>query len=359
MRVARLLPIVLLAALAPGLAAATEAGAAHAEDLPAAGARGGVAGAAAPWVAKCMAVQDIPGDTAPAAAAEKGCDAQAAYYAALDANSGADWDKVRACALAEGDDGVLMMLYANGLGVKRDLRRALRHACALGGAPAELEGRVEHLSALMQSPPAARQNFDLCDDITSGYMQGVCAHIASVREAKRRGAELERLAAGLAEAQRPLWDRLQKAHAAFAEARGTDETDMSGTARAALAIMAEDAERDTLAEDLRRCARGEAPKAGPGDYAAADAALNAAYKAVMRAKTTEADGGEPGQLGYSTITRAGVQKTQKLWLKYRDAWAAYAKARCPEGDPEAWSAQLTRRRAAQLEELRDMAGDGE
>jgi hypothetical protein len=95
------------------------------------------------WYRQCMRVEHA---VAPAAdtttAASATCDASALYYRKRSqaATSPAEWKMVRECALARGDNAVLMMLYANGFGVPRDTDIALHYACSLDfAAKAEME----------------------------------------------------------------------------------------------------------------------------------------------------------------------------------------------------------------------------
>ena len=73
----------------------------------------------------------------------------------------------------------------------------------------------------------------------------------------------------------------------------------------------------------------------PQALAAADAALNRAYQAVMRAPDT-------------TVAKADVRAAQRLWLAYRDAWTAFAALRYPALPRDVLQATLTEWRTKQL-----------
>ena len=54
------------------------------------------------------------------------------------------------------------MLYANGMGVARDYKAAIRFACELRRpTPAEMEFRIGHLDKLLKTGPGAA-NLDIC-----------------------------------------------------------------------------------------------------------------------------------------------------------------------------------------------------
>jgi uncharacterized protein YecT (DUF1311 family) len=278
----------------------------------------------------------------------QGCNPLGKYYDAL-RSARPDWQPVHRCAVQDRNDAVLMMLYANGYGVPRDVGRAITHACRVDSAPAEIEGRVEHLQRIEAGQDKAP--FDLCDDITSGMMGGFCADIAENAKAAQRNAALARLDAQSTPVQRTGFAALRKATDAFARSVGENETDLSGTARAAMSIGAQAAVQDELLADLRAAEGGKLPGGTGAGFAAADKALNDVYRKVM---ALPVDG--QGRVGDTTVTKNGIRTTQRAWIAYRDAWTAFAQARYPSVPAAAWQARLTERRTAQLRAWLDQAG---
>lgn len=270
----------------------------------------------------------------------RGCDSEKLYYGI---GIKADPVKARQCAFIEagrGDDSVfggrtmLMMVYANGRGAARNPDVAIHLACGIDGAPAESHGRVTHLAELRRKGGAA--DFDYCEDITSGLAGGYCAsHEESVAAAKREAAYAQ-LTAAWSPAQKAALARLRAAHKAFAEASGEGEVDHGGTARASMEIGAEETLRDELLAMLRQLEARRAPAYGHAQYAAADAALNAAYRKQLRG--VEADAGA------GAVTRQGIQGAQRAWLAYRDAFLAFAAVRYPAVPRESLATWLTEKR---------------
>jgi uncharacterized protein YecT (DUF1311 family) len=291
---------------------------------------------------------DLP--TPAQAASLKGCDAENLYYGET---APADPVKARLCAFAQaGGDGesesdelfsgrtVLMMLYANGMGVRRNLDLAIHYACNIEGAPMEYDGRVTHLDALRSKGPE-KEPFDFCNDITSGLAEGYCASRDQNLADPRRQRRIDALAQKAAPAAREAFAALRKAAYAFADARSGAEVDMSGTARAAMSIGAEEETRDQFVKVLDDFLAGRIPAGTPAQAKAADAALNAMWKRVGAHGERVQEGG--------TVTLAEVRGSQRAWLKYRDAFAAFAKA---EGKPaDGVVAALTAARSAQLKDL--------
>jgi len=313
--------------------------------------------AEAPSVAIChrLAGRAPPPADRPTAAqreALKGCSSEALYYGELGAPN---FVKARLCAFVEDEDGmgtsaeqdvfsgqtILMQLYANGLGgVRRDLDQATAYACTLDGAPAEIEGRVAHLQALKSKPQTKR--FDYCDDITSGLAEGFCATRDADIAKRGRAAKTAAIEARVPVAARPALAALRKASDAFVDARG-GEVDESGTARAEMEIDAEEAVRNAFTVHLAQLIDGRWPQASPAQAKAADAALNIAYgKAMAYLASTD---------NLSTVKPDDTRKAQRAWIRYRDAFLAFARAASPATAPEAIAAQLTQERIKDLQDL--------
>lgn len=297
------------------------------------------------WYQQCMRVARL----APPPAARAGsCKATDLYYLKRDqeTTSEAEWRQVRACAQAGGDDAVLMMLYANGYGVARDADRAMYHACRLDTAKAEMEARISYLG----SSAAAHDShpFDLCDHITSGRMGAVCAGISEGRADRIRQARLEHFAHGLPPRARAPFARLRTAAKAFTQ-KTADEADMSGTGGAGFALADMGRRDEEFIETLLKAASGALPRASAAHLEQLDRQLNARYRALLGKPSEDKD--HPERLGYSTVTRADVRSTERVWLAYRDAWEAFlAAARLPV-DLVSVKAMLTRQRIAQLKRI--------
>jgi len=236
-------------------------------------------------------------------------------------------------------DVMLMTIYANGVGAPRDLDRAIAIACNLDGAPAEMDGRVNHLAKLRDQRWAGH-DFSFCDDITSGYAQGLCAaHDAAMEDAKRE-QRLSAVMAGWSDAEKRAFQPLERAEKGYAEARAGNEVDQSGTARAAMAIdEQQDQEKDFL-DLLQSLETGTVPATTGKQVDAADAELNAAYQRIQHVNNTAS---------WGTVTKDGIRMTQRAWLRYRDAWIAFARVRYPRVAPESLVATLTEKRTALLQ----------
>lgn len=300
------------------------------------------------WYRQCMRVERVD---LPAAHAlhpiDPACGATDLYYRKRSQarTSPAEWNAVRECALSSKNNAVLMMLYANGFGVARDTDIAIHFACSLDfAAKAEMEARVAHLARGL--PGGAI--FDQCDDVTSGLMGTVCAEIAATQESRVQAARLDRVAHTIPPAALRAFKTLRAAAEAYTRA-ATAEVDRQGTAASAMAIGHELRLREQFMRAVLDVIDGKVTAPRHADAAQLDAALNATYRQIMSAPVKQPDA--PGRIGDSTIDRAEIGKVERLWLAYRDAFAAF-RAKLPSGsDPDAITVLLMRQRVAELKSI--------
>ncbi|RZA35452.1 MAG: DUF1311 domain-containing protein [Lysobacteraceae bacterium] len=294
------------------------------------------------WYRQCMRVEGRSAPSLGSQAPAQRCNAGDLYYdmRSQAAASAAQWRQVRACALAQEDDAVLMMLYANGFGVQQDADIAIHHACKLEFiAKAEMESRIARLS----SPRPAGAVFDQCDDITSGHMGAVCAGIRAGQAERIRKARLDRHAAALAPSARRALIQLRAAADRYAAAA---ETNMEGTAAPGRAIARQAKLQEQFAQTLVKVLDNGLPAASSRDLARVDKELNAVYRSLMSPAPSEA--GRPERVGGSTITRTDVRQAERRWIAYRDAFLAF-RARLPSGaSREAIAVELTGQRLGEL-----------
>lgn len=295
------------------------------------------------WYRQCMQVErrSAPGLLDGKTSAST-CNATQLYYdkRGQASTSSKEWRQVLGCALAQEDDAVLMMLYANGFGVAKDTGIAIHHACKLEFiAKAEMEGRIAHLSG-PQRPGAV---FDQCDDITSGYMGTVCAGIREGQVDRDRKARLERTAQTMPHNARQAFAALRRAADRYA---GAAENDMQGSAAVGRAIAREGKLRTQFADTLSEVLDNKLPAASSQDLVRIDKELNTVYRNLMTPAPSEQQ--EPERVGSSTITRAEVRRAERSWIAYRDAFLAFRAQLASGPSRESIRVVLTRQRLAEL-----------
>jgi len=216
---------------------------------------------------------------------------------------------------------VLMMLYANGYGVKRNFDIAIHLASAnVWSAPAELDGRRSHLESMEKD--GTDSVFDFCDDITSGAMIGECEEI----QQEKKDYERSLLRAGIIK-NWPAKDTaalnvLNKIAYGFFEFRSMNEVDLSGTMRGAFMAEAEDSMETEYLEEIKKADNCEFIGRSKKEFDEADSLLNVTYKKVMSVPDSKA------QINWGTVTKETIRNTERKWIKYRDAWVQFSKVRC-------------------------------
>jgi uncharacterized protein YecT (DUF1311 family) len=304
------------------------------------------------WQADCARVKEaaLPAADQPDGAAKlalAGCRSEDLFYGI---GQSPDPQRARLCAYLErsagdtplfGGSAILMTIYATGVGARRNPDLAIRFACTLDGAPAEMQGRIAHLQKLKAS---ARKEivFDLCDDITSGFMMGACAAHAQRMEEAKRTARYRAKLAGRTASERAAFAKLRQAARAFFQARSSNEVDLSGTARAEFEVEEDERLEGSFAAFLDKLERGTVRPASEAELADADRRLNAVYGQVMNG---------PQRSDQTTVTTPDIRKTERTWPAYRDAWTEFAAMTFPHSDARGIKTWLTRERTRMLEEF--------
>lgn len=351
------LKVVLLCGLAAMSACRSQSQVSHDSAKPTATTSSAVAETAAPtsaasssapsWQSVCAAAErvEFPALDVPTSTEAKPGDARRYYYGI---GVPVDYERAREAAWMErASDGdrfaagtVLMMIYANGYGVERNLDLAIKLACegAEAQARAEIQGRVSHLES-MRTPPIGGP-FDFCDDVSGGEMEGYCAKLAEQRRDGQRQQALAALSQGWSAEQRASFDRLKAALNRFAELHAEKERDLSAVDRGTVVAEAQGELKQALVDDVQRFEQGKLPAYTQDEYSKADEELNRVYKETLVKDFSD-----------TTITAAGIKATEKAWLAYRDAWLALAAQRYAQTDQAAFKVWLTRKRTEQLRKL--------
>lgn len=278
------------------------------------------------------------------------CDATAYYYGI---GREKDFSAARACAQLErykkldtdgnifAGPGVLSMLFANGEGGPRDVETARRFVCENKGATAaEIEARlkvIDRIAANALSPP----RLDLCATVSSGPAEGWCAAVqVRLRDAKRYN-EMVVIFNALTPPQQEAFKALQTAEGNFEDVRGVKEIDQTGTARGAFTLAEQDRLRAQFVSDLKLFASPTFRQA----------VMLPVAEAKMQSDLAALRSNAPKLFQNTTLTMAGVDETQKVWLKLRDSWRAYGGLVYPTVGGDAIATQITRERLYQLRKL--------
>jgi hypothetical protein len=272
------------------------------------------------------------------AASPNGCDAEALYYGI---GVRRDPERARLCAFTQTPShaalepfagrAMLMTLYANGSGVRRDLDVAIHLACGIAGlAPAEYDARITHLAGL-RGTQARGRDFHYCDDIRGGLPEGLCAAHRAALARPQREATLRALIARWTPEERAAFEPLRRAFEEFVAASAAGDL-----ASPSLRGRLEQGLRDQFTDMLQRLSNGRAPRFTAGQFGTEDLQLNQAYRARLE---DERQYDAPG------ISVASLQNAQRAWLRYRDAFIAFSRVKYPNVARESLAAWITRNRS--------------
>ena len=124
-------------------------------------------------------------------AALRGCDAEALYYGL---GVSPDFVRARQCALEARqtpglpqpmDSGILMMLYANGLGVPTNYDLALRFACEWAEPPVDLALLLGALWGAKTGSQPLQKKLDECGVVSNGECELLATRLAGAAGAVR------------------------------------------------------------------------------------------------------------------------------------------------------------------------------
>jgi len=240
-----------------------------------------------------------------------------------------------------GGSAMLTVLYANGEGVEQNKALALRFACESG---LEDSGQKDILE-LPNKPHVAEneKKFKYCDEVQTTLEIGFCAAWDSEIQDQARLNSIRMLSADWPATQKNALFDLVKADDVYAKAHARGEIDLSGSGRAVWQLDAEWLLHERFVTALKAIENGQLPRGTAADFARADTTLNRIYKKAILVA-------EAGKSGYGAVQPEGIRDAERAWLKYRDAWIAFAKLRYPTCDPNAWLTLLTNDRIAVLED---------
>ena len=274
-----------------------------------------------------------------------GCKSEDLYYGF---GNTPDPVKARYCAYLEmdqedsfvfGGSSTLMMIYANGKGVKKNVDFAVKFACKLEGAPAEMEYRIQHLLDLKSNKSS--KPFDLCDDITSGFMQGHCAS----RDQRFTDAKLKRsldsVLVNWSEKDKQMFTILKQSFGKFSEARVRNEVDTTGTGRAAFQIEEESTLSEDFVDSVVQFEKGKLPRYAQADFIKADRDLNTTYGKIQSKR----------DFNWGSVKQVDIKHTQRVWLKSREAWVTFGLQKYPQVSEDSWRIWLTNKRIVMLKEF--------
>ncbi len=185
----------------------------------------------------------------------------------------------------------------------------------------------------MKTDSSKTPDFDLCNDITSGFMMGLCASIVNEKEKATRNKILNSIIIKWSEAQKKVFLKLQNASTEFTKERAGNEVDLSGTARSMFQSDEDAMQEKDFIESLQKLESGKAPKYTTAQWQIEDKKMNLLLNNIQMNK-------DP----WGTVTKDGIKITQNYWQKYRDAWVEFSEIKFPKYSSDSIRTWFTQKR---------------
>jgi hypothetical protein len=295
----------------------------------------------------CAAVQDVhlPEKDQPGTEEKKAlanCVSQDLYFGF---GQPTDPVKARKCAYVEMEQGkddldiagraILMMVYANGNGIDRNLDVALKLACEMQGTPADLAGNIYELQRFKNARSAFK--FDVCDHSAGRHLYNSCAVLQDRFDSVERAQKISAITKQWSEQDRKAFAPVQQAAQKFFRSRASREIDLGPTFEVSENAFME----NQFIAKLQQLQQGELPTFSAADLRKAQADLDQAYAATQK---------DPKRR-WGTGTVEGVRETQQVWTAYMDAWVKFGREKYPHVSADSWRTWLTQERLAMLQKL--------
>jgi uncharacterized protein YecT (DUF1311 family) len=254
----------------------------------------------------------------------------------------------------EGGSLTLAMIYANGIGVTRNVVMALRFVCEAESSDSVIDYALEELEREAKAPAPAtmKDYFTMCRHQGGTPEADLCAEWdEQVENAQRKSALAKIVSSWKSDEEKKALARLEVAADRYFHTHAAGELNRAGTIRGIQAMEELGSFRDEFVKDMRQLREGWMPKSGHTDYLRADHDLNLTYRALMaEAKAHEAE--------YGTVEPEDVQSTERAWIEYRDRWVGFAALVRPDVSADCWLTWLTRRRMEVLKNTALEVGSG-
>jgi uncharacterized protein YecT (DUF1311 family) len=198
---------------------------------------------------------------------------------------------------------------------------------------------IEDILALPNQLHVTEKKFKYCDEAFTTFEMNYCAEYEDeITEQKRQDA-FAGLSSHWPRADKDAFALLVKAEEDYVDAHGEGETYLGGTIRNLRVNGVEERQRDKFLAAVQEFESGHLPSGTEADYRKADFDLNATYRQTLALAAKQRFDEDDG-----LIKPADIEKAERAWLSYRDAWVAFAKLHYSHSDPNAWLTLLTRNR---------------
>ena len=264
----------------------------------------------------------------------RGCEAYQYYYGI---GRRKNYVKARQCAFSQpvpesGFSGelILMMLYANGQGVSRNLELAKKAACNSGLAGDDLKESIDALRTMAQPTKLAVQTFNFCDLVGTERSTDLCTWVKAQVDIQKYEPELATRRRTWTRLQQTAFDDVQKKWKIYIDLHADIEERRVGSdaalhRRAVLTIGKAEFLGSLLAFET-----GTTPGYDEESYKEIDSSLNEMWRANVLPDLLS---GKP--------EAQRIRRAQRAWLAYMESWVKFAAYRYGGVSPNVWRAYFT------------------
>jgi uncharacterized protein YecT (DUF1311 family) len=242
-----------------------------------------------------------------------------------------------------GGPATLAMIYANGLSVPRNIPLAMRFVCEASYSDYPIDTALNGLeaAATKPSPVAKKDYFKMCEYQGTTPIATICAEWDEQARNDERLQTIRTLTMNWKPSEISAFLQLRIYADTYFHSHAVGELNRAGTARGIQATEELGKFRDGFLNSLKTLNQHLPLHSLPDDYRKVDLTLNEIYGKLL--KNADAHKSE-----YGTVQPEGIRDTERAWLKYRDAWVAFAKLHYPSVNEDTWLTLLTNDRTAVL-----------
>lgn len=245
-----------------------------------------------------------------------------------------------------GGSNILMMIYANGLGVQRNLDLSIRLAqFNVPGTQEEIQNRIDHLKRLKWFP--FTKNFDFCDDVVGDTeMRMRCEFLKAERKEEPYETELDiklkkikGLTNNWSSETIKAFNDLKKAANNYFYKRIYKEVDSSGSERGEIQSEEDEKLQNAFVDAVNKFEKGTFTHFSSHEVQELNSELDRSYRDLLESND---------EYKYTSINPIGIRITQRRWIVYRDAWIKFASIRYPSISTDSFKGWLIKQRLHQL-----------
>jgi hypothetical protein len=263
-----------------------------------------------------------------------------------------DYNKARKVALLEiiennnkgyrNENGfyVLMMIYANGFGVNRNLNisRHMLNIVMSGGMEAHDFEIWEQTFKDIEKSKNTTIVFDICEKPYTQIYNTYCSNIHLLVDETKRETQIKDYISKLSANEKIAFENLSKTADAFITAHLVNEMERRGSGSGEFMNEEENSLKRTFIDSLNKFESEQFPDYTEEQYQTSEKELTDTYTKIMDCKNFD----------FGETTQEKIKKTEEAWDAYKNAWIKFGMLRYPKVNINTWKTWLIIPRIEQI-----------